>query len=154
LEEDSDEMSDNELDTISFGNWRDMLYANAVDLGFLDELICRSSSCQLCALIIDTATRINHGEELPTKDKGERIKYLLQKDLFCMLCNVLYGGKFRGRLDINRLKVTLDPSIHLPVSKNWVKATFQPYSGPTTGMEAKDLVGLGREMGTCGTRGI
>ena len=100
MEEDSDEMSDNELDTISFGNWRDMLYANAVDLGFLDELICRSSSCQLCALIIDTATRINHGEELPTKDKGERIKYLLQKDLFCMLCNVLYGGKFRGRLDI------------------------------------------------------
>ncbi|CZR52871.1 uncharacterized protein PAC_02748 [Phialocephala subalpina] len=57
----------------------------AIDLGYLDKLIQRSSSCPLCALLLDCAKRINDGKTPPVKHEGKRVRVSMHRNFLCKI---------------------------------------------------------------------
>jgi Heterokaryon incompatibility protein (HET) len=117
-----------------------------VNFGFLDELICRSPSCQFCGLVLETATRINFGEVPPTTKEGQRVKCVLKGRFFCTLYDAIHQGQAGCDVDVYRLMVEFDPRPYPEVLFNDVM--FQPYAELKVGSDKRDdLTGSGRLVG-------
>ncbi|ERF70896.1 hypothetical protein EPUS_02418 [Endocarpon pusillum Z07020] len=117
-----------------------------VDLGFLDDLIRRSPSCQFCALALEAATRINFGEVPPTTKEGQRVKCLIKGDFFCSLYDAIHRGQAGCSVDVNRLVVHLDPQPYPELQRREIMS--QPYAGLMAGSDKRDdLTGSGRLVG-------
>src|SRR4051794_12485601 len=52
-------------------------------LGYIDDIIEKSSSCEFCALLISCARRLNDGQDPPTEEGGVRVKAALDQQFLC-----------------------------------------------------------------------
>ena len=121
----------------------------SLPLGHLEDLIRPSSSCQFCALIVDAATKINGGNELPTitasfSFEGKPVE-CFRKSFFCTLRDATYEGKARRHVNIHRLNVDLDCFDEGYWKYRFIN--FQPYGEDIPGVdEVNDFTGMGRFM--------
>ncbi|KUJ13158.1 HET-domain-containing protein [Mollisia scopiformis] len=78
----------------------------AIKLGYLDDLIQRSSSCPLCALIVDCAKRRNDGEQPPVVYKKKRVKVSTCRKFICRV----YGEGDQSAI-VQRMVLEFEPAI-------------------------------------------
>ena len=139
-----------DFEAILFEGWRKIFIypseSKEVDLGFLDELIRRSPSCQFCGLALEAATRINFGEIPPTTVEGQRVKCVIKERFFCTLYDAVHRGQAGCRVHVSRLVVHLDPQPYPEIQ--FMQIMFQPYAELMAGSDKRDdLTGSGRLVG-------
>ncbi|KAG4442823.1 hypothetical protein IFR05_001704 [Cadophora sp. M221] len=106
-------------------------------LGFLDDIIDRSSSCEFCSLLISCARRLNNGQDPPTMQGGVRVTAELDRQFLCSADNVDFEGEEVG-MEINRCIINFKPAIFGYFSK----IRFQIHK------EGSEVPGFGRLMGS------
>ena len=80
-------------------------------LGYLDDIIAKTSSCEFCALLISCARRLNNGQDPPTEQGGDRVEVELERQFLCTSDGVDFEGETVKKMDISRCTVKLDPYI-------------------------------------------
>ncbi|KAH7356999.1 heterokaryon incompatibility protein-domain-containing protein [Rhexocercosporidium sp. MPI-PUGE-AT-0058] len=80
-------------------------------LGYLDDIIDKSSSCELCALLIACARRLNDGQDPPTEQGGARVEAELDQQFLCTADDVDFEGKVVGKMEVYRCLVNFQPAI-------------------------------------------
>ena len=80
-------------------------------LGYLDEIIERSSTCEFCDLLVSCARRLNDGEDPPTSKEGDRVEVELDEQFLCTADQVDLDGQLVKKLDVSRLIINFEPAI-------------------------------------------
>lgn len=107
-------------------------------LGYLDDIIKRSSSCEFCRLLVSCARRLNNGQDPPTSQEGDRVEVGLDQQFFCSVDKVDLEEELAKKLEISRLTINFEPAIFGFFSK----IRFQIYK------EGSDTPGFGRLVGS------
>ncbi|KAH9220801.1 heterokaryon incompatibility protein-domain-containing protein [Leptodontidium sp. 2 PMI_412] len=106
-------------------------------LGYLDDIIEKSSSCEFCSLLVSCARRLNNGQDPPTTQEGVRVTAELDRQFLCSADDVDFEGQVVG-MEINRCIINFQPAIFGFFSK----IRFQIHK------EGGEVPGFGRLMGS------
>ncbi|KAK0117160.1 hypothetical protein ONS96_012994 [Cadophora gregata f. sp. sojae] len=105
-------------------------------LGYLEDIISRSSKCEFCSLLISCARRLNDGKDPPTSQGRNRVEVELDQQFLCTVGPLDWEGQQVQKLDVSRLIVNFEPAIFGFFSK----IRFQIHK------EDNDIPGFGRLM--------
>ena len=112
------------------GDQEEQVTSKSFDFGTLECVIERAKECKLCELVIEAATRINGGEELPIHQNGEAIKCELVPWHFCTYYDIQFEGKNVSLFSLNRITVRFNPAPWSPDQDQGSEVVLQAHWDP------------------------
>jgi len=81
----------------------------SLPLGNIEDLYARAKHCEVCALIVDSAERINEGVTIPPVCKNSPVECTLKQSYLGLMTNAIYRVRSNIDVRVNRLRIRFDP---------------------------------------------
>jgi hypothetical protein len=81
----------------------------SLPLGNIEDLYARAKHCEVCALIVDSAERINEGVTIPPVCKNSPVECTLKQSYLGLMTNAIYRDRSNIDVRVNRLRIRFDP---------------------------------------------